>query len=129
MKKLFFESPKVIITISLLIIFLIPHPGKSQFNFKHDQNNFPLRKIQKALKEKPKFNHIPKRPGHYTAEDWRAVIDSTWGPGLPTETKLRIFDEFWNYIDDNYPSFININVNWDSLYNVYRPEVAAGVSR
>ena len=24
------------------------------------------------------FNHIPKKPGHYTAEDWRAAIDSTW---------------------------------------------------
>ena len=28
------------------------------------------------------LNYISKRPGHYSAQDWRAVIDSTWGPGV-----------------------------------------------
>jgi hypothetical protein len=70
-----------------------------------------------------------KRPGHYTAKDWRALIDSVWGPGLPTATKLQIFDTFWSLIDREYAGFPYLNVNWDSLKSLYRPEVAAGVSR
>ena len=79
--------------------------------------------------DRSQFKYIPKRPGHYSAEDWRSIIDSTWGAGLPTAKKLEIFDYCWNLIDKEYPSFFHINVNWDSLRVIYRPEVAAGVSR
>lgn len=27
-------------------------------------------------------NHVTKRSGHYSKEDWAAVIDSTWGEGM-----------------------------------------------
>ena len=70
-----------------------------------------------------------KRPGQYTAKDWRSLIDSLWGPGLPTSTKLQIFDTFWSLIDREYAGFPYLDVNWDSLKALYRPEVAAGVSR
>lgn len=75
------------------------------------------------------FKYIPKKPGHYTAEDWQAVIDTTWGEGMSTEKKLQIFDTFWNQIDETYPSFFNMQINWDSLYTHYRPEIEAGVSQ
>ncbi len=65
----------------------------------------------------------------YTAEDWRRVIDSTWGPGLPTATKLQIFDAFWNKINAEFACFHDIQDNWLALKNQYRPEVAAGVSK
>jgi hypothetical protein len=65
----------------------------------------------------------------YTAEDWRRVIDSTWGLGLPTATKLQIFDAFWNKIDAEFACFHDIQDNWLVLKNQYRPEVAAGVSK
>jgi hypothetical protein len=42
---------------------------------------------------------------------------------------LTLFDDFWTTIDQTYPGFHNINVDWDSLRNVYRPEIEAGVSR
>jgi len=71
----------------------------------------------------------PKKPGHYTTEDWRALIDSLWGPGLPTSTKLEIFDSFWNDIDQHWAGFPYLEVNWDSMKALYRPEVEAGVSR
>jgi hypothetical protein len=71
----------------------------------------------------------PKRPGHYALKDWRALVDSVWGPGLPTSTKLQIFDYFWNLINTSFAGFPYLDVNWDSLKALYRPEVAAGVSR
>jgi hypothetical protein len=72
---------------------------------------------------------VLKRPGHYTKADWRHLIDSTWGPGLSTALKLQTFDFFWNKVDQTWGAFPNLAVNWDSLRNVYRPQVAAGVSR
>jgi hypothetical protein len=34
-----------------------------------------------------------------------------------------IFDAFWQEIDRNYPFFTYTNLNWDSVYSVYRPQV------
>ncbi len=72
---------------------------------------------------------ILKSPGRYTKVQWRQLIDSVWGPGLPTADKLKIFDDYWTLVDQHWGGFHNLVVNWDSLKNVYRPEVAAGVSR
>jgi hypothetical protein len=69
---------------------------------------------------------IPKQPGHYSKTDWQHVIDSTWGPGLPVNQKLAIFDLFWNTIDDSFACFNNLTVNWDSLRSVYRPKISRG---
>jgi hypothetical protein len=77
----------------------------------------------------PTSFHSPKKPGHYSAKDWRALVDSLWGPGLPTSKKLEIFDTFWGLIDREYCGFPNLDVNWDSIRARYRPEVEAGVSR
>jgi hypothetical protein len=77
----------------------------------------------------PPPHWIPKQPGHYTLTDWRRVIDSTWGPGLPTAEKLAIFDLFWNTIDQSFACFNNLTINWDSLRTVYRTEVEDSVSR
>jgi hypothetical protein len=75
------------------------------------------------------INYIPKRIGHYSLEDWADVIDSTWGDGLPTIQKLEIFDRAYDYIDQGYGAFVNLDINLDSLYNLYRPEIAGGVSK
>ena len=77
----------------------------------------------------PTAPSAPRGYAHYTAKDWRKIIDSTWGPGLPTVQKLQIFDDFWNNVNMYYGGFPNLDVNWDSLKIVFRPEVAQGVSR
>jgi hypothetical protein len=77
----------------------------------------------------PPPHWIPKQPGHYSLTDWQRVIDSTWGPGLPTADKLAIFDLFWNVIDDSFACFNNLTVNWDSLRTFYRTEVEDTTSR
>jgi len=75
--------------------------------------------------ESPPPHSIPKRPGHYDSTDWRRVIDETWGPGLPVDERLGIFDAFWETIDSSFGCFNNLTVNWDSLRAVYRTEVEA----
>jgi hypothetical protein len=75
------------------------------------------------------YRSFEKRPGRYGRDDWQNLIDSVWGPGLPTAEKLMIFDNYWNKIDSSFACFQNIEINWDSLKSVYRPEIAAGVSK
>src|SRR5829696_1600690 len=41
---------------------------------------------------------------------WQSAIDATWGPGLPTERKLEIFDEFWTTIDERFAAFQDLDV-------------------
>jgi hypothetical protein len=41
----------------------------------------------------------------------------------PTNTPIEIFDEFWNGVDDCWPEFESKRVNWDSIYNIYRPQI------
>jgi hypothetical protein len=76
--------------------------------------------------------HAPRRStpfGLMSPQDRRQAIDAYWGPGAPTEEKLRIFDEFWQYVDVKFAAFQGIDVNWTALRDRYRPEIAAGVSR
>jgi hypothetical protein len=73
--------------------------------------------------------NITKAVGHYSVDDWQAIIDSVWGEGLPVEQKLLIFDLFWNRIDMYFACFQVLIVNWGSLNNVYRAEILDTVSR
>ncbi len=41
----------------------------------------------------------------------------------PENTPTKNFDLLWNEFDVYYSSFIIKNINWDSLYSVYRPVV------
>ena len=70
-----------------------------------------------------------QRLGLYTGKNWQQWIDTTWGPGISTAGKLDVFDSYWNLVDQTWGGFPNLVVNWDSLRNVYRPMVEAGISR
>jgi len=70
-----------------------------------------------------------KSPTRFSREDWQDVIDATWGAGLPTEEKLRIFDAWFTGVDLNYGSFFNLDFDIFAFRNRYRPEIEAGVSR
>jgi len=70
-----------------------------------------------------------KSPGQYSKSDWAALIDSRWGTGLPTADKLVLFDNLWTDMTGKFGAFQNLEANVDSLHDLYRTEVAAGVSR
>lgn len=67
---------------------------------------------------------IPKQPGHYTAEDWAVVIDSTWTDVFTPNDKLKLFDEAWSTLNAEFAVFQGLKLNWDSLRVEYRPIVA-----
>ncbi len=80
------------------------------------ENNYPIK-------------YIPKKPGHYSKDDWAEVIDATWGEGLPTDEKLEIFDRAMDTLDQKFGAYFNVNINLDSIIDLYRPEIENGVSR
>ncbi|MFN0048824.1 MAG: S41 family peptidase [Cytophagales bacterium] len=51
-------------------------------------------------------------------------------PSFPSQSSDPIvnFDAFWVGINDNYVFFPYDNVNWDDVYNAYRPKVTSGTS-
>jgi len=69
-----------------------------------------------------------QRLGKHTVVEWRHIIDTTWGPGESTSEKLRIFDLFWNAVDQRYAGFRGIVDRWQEM-KAYRDTVALGVSR
>jgi len=76
-----------------------------------------------------KPTNIIKTPGHYSRSDWQAVIDSTWGEGLPVDQKLQIFDTFWDKIDRSFACFQDLVIDWDHLDSIYTAEILDTVSR
>ena len=98
-------------------------------------DKFPRRAITPSLSGQPLSNRAPrytipgKRASQYAAEDWGKVIDSTWGPGQSAADQLNVFDTFWSIIDQQWPGFPNLPLNWDSLRTVYRSQIGSGLSR
>ncbi len=114
----------VITFITLIIVFIVfPYKSRSQ------EANISMDDWQRKPTPATAYTHIPKKLGHYSIEDWQAVIDSTWGPGLPTAQKLLIFDEAWHRLNADYAAFQNLNVDWHALRQFYRTEIDSGVSR
>jgi hypothetical protein len=70
---------------------------------------------------------VPDRPT--SRDEWAQLIDETWGEGRPTVDKLDFFHLFWDTIDQQFPCFQDLDVDWLALREAYRFEVARGVSR
>jgi hypothetical protein len=126
------EKTKVklcLMTLLLLVIILIPANLYAQFLKQDNLPYIPVLKRHLTSSEIFIPPQISKKPGHYSKTDWRELIDATWGPGLPTAEKLAIFDAAFNDIDRWYGAFMNLDVDIDSLRDLYRTEIENGVSR
>ncbi len=69
------------------------------------------------------------RIGSHTVSEWKDILDTTWGSGLPQEDKLTIFETYWETVNNRYAGFVNNPVNWDSIHDIFRTEIEKGVSR
>ena len=82
------------------------------------------------LPRHPPPRTVTKVPGHYSESDWRAAIDSTWGPGVDDNTKSTVFNDFWVGVDAEFACFHNLQVDWDSVWDATVPLILdSGVSR
>jgi hypothetical protein len=112
-----------IFLVLLDFVFLLAQNKSSQLPY--------IETLGRTLHESETFTpaYVETSTSFYNHNNWSAIIDSVWGPGLPTAEKLAIFDLAFEVIDIRYAAFQNLDVNIDSLRSVYRPEIEAGVSR
>ena len=61
--------------------------------------------------------------------EWRRIIDSTWGPGLPLAQKLSVFDYYSGYVRTHNPTFTYTRLNWDSVSTYWRSKITDSTSR
>lgn len=89
----------------------------------------PAASFIQPVHRSPSFVIPGKWASQYTAAEWGAWIDSTWGPGQGAATQYAVFDNFWDKIDKYWGGFPNLSVDWDSIRTVYRAQIDSGLSR
>ena len=65
-----------------------------------------------------KHDRIAVQSFYQSKENWQAIIDSTWGPGVSTDLKLGVFDSYTQTLDSEFDGFQSLGLNpssWDSL--------------
>ncbi len=70
-----------------------------------------------------------KSSAEFSVAEWRAIIDNHWAAKYTTEEQLDLFDTWFTEIDTRYGVFHNSALDINELRDLYRPEIAAGVSR
>ncbi|MBC8319831.1 MAG: T9SS type A sorting domain-containing protein [Bacteroidetes bacterium] len=116
-------------TICMILLLMLFTPMKGQELSTEALENAPYFFSKQFSKQTLPIGYIKKSPGHLSKSNWNAIIDSTWGPGLPVDEKLEIFDLFWQTIDAEFACFQDLIVNWNSLDSLYRSEIEDTVSR
>ncbi len=110
----------------LFLVALVAGPGLTHSD--PAGHALPVLELENSFSSPAPFP-VPWTPGHKTRTDWAAIIDATWGPGHPAATQFDVFDTFWNWVDQRFACFHDIEDNWQELHDQYVDEVTAGVSR
>lgn len=63
------------------------------------------------------------------SNNWQAMIDAVWGPGLPADEQLYTFQKFMYVLDAKFACFTNRDVDLVGLYTPYLAEISSGVSK
>jgi hypothetical protein len=80
----------------------------------------------------PDFKNFPVKSFYESRNNWQAIIDSTWGPGLSLANKLQIFDSYTSHLHDEFDGFLSLGMDWsdwDSLKNHYQSQINDSTSR
>ncbi len=126
----FITRGKLVLILSICALIMVSSAFGETNSLQNAGQHVPEGLMIQSIEPIAAPNYIPKSPGHFTPAEWQEIIDSTWGEGLPTSEKLTIWENFWNRIDERFACFHNIDADiWDTVYERYTSEIAAGVSR
>jgi|WetSurMetagenome_2_1015567.scaffolds.fasta_scaffold09537_2 hypothetical protein len=79
-----------------------------------------------------KASAMPSRSFYKSKADWRRIIDSTWGPGMPLASKLALFDAYTSMVTAEFDGFLSLGLtqgSWDSFRNQCRSRIDSTTSR
>ena len=121
-------------TINILILFIFLSSTTVFFAQDKAERKYydhkPALMISKS--HDPDFVKTSTKSFYQRKTEWQAIIDSTWGPGLPLQTKLNIFDEYFGHIKNEFDGFLSLGLNfssWDSLRLHYRNQIDSTTSK
>jgi hypothetical protein len=86
----------------------------------------------KPTNHDPYFKNFPAKSFYESRNNWQAIIDSTWGPGLPLANKLLIFNDYTSHLQDEFDGFLSLGMDWydwNSLRNHYLSQINDSTSR
>jgi len=117
----------------LYLIILLLILTSAAINFSQDLNNrkFDINNpvLIKPISHDPNFKDFPENSFYQSREDWRHIIDSVWGPGLPLSDKLNIYNTYANTLHNKFDGFLSLGINWDSLRSYYQVKINGSTSR
>ena len=85
--------------------------------------------LRGPMSHDPNFKRTSQLSFYKRKSEWRKIIDSTWGPGLPLVEKLNVFDYYSGHIRAHNPTFAYTRLNWDSVSAHWRAKITDSTSR
>lgn len=76
-----------------------------------------------------KSGKISEKSFYQRKSEWKHIIDTTWGPGVPLAEKLLIYNTYAKAIREKSDVLCKLNMNWDSLYNHYLNQITESTSK
>ena len=77
----------------------------------------------------PNIESLPKKSFNKSKDNWKQIIDSTWGPGASTTAKQALFNSYCTTLQNNFDGFLSLQLNWDSLKSYYYNQINDLTSR
>jgi hypothetical protein len=75
---------------------------------------------------------ITNKSFYKSKSDWQLIIDTTWGPGLPLEEKLDIFDSYTTVLTAKFDGFNSLGIDldmWSVKLGQYRESIDESMSK
>lgn len=110
------------ITIFCVLLFTV-----QGFSQRHQNSQGPIFFL--PANHESYFKRLPKKSIYKSLSNWQSIIDSTWGPGLPLDEKIQIFNAYTQALTDEFDGFESLQVNWDSLRSDYFSRITDSTSR
>ena len=88
--------------------------------------------LVKPANHDPNFIKSTQMSFYQRKSDWQAIIDSTWGPGVPLNEKLTIFNTFTQALTANFDGFNALDIDqakWEQIVQSYRSRITDSTSR
>ena len=108
---------------------LLPTYSQDEISKKYNPD-YPI--LFRPQSHDPNFTDFPEKSFYESRNNWQAIIDSTWGPGLPLANKLFLFDQYTTALGDRFDGFLSLGMDpfaWAILKNHYRSQINSSTSR
>jgi hypothetical protein len=93
-------------------------------NMAQVENNFTWKREPHPYRSAPPLAITVDTPSFYKRKaEWKKILNNYWGPGLPYQQKLDVFNTFADFVQTKFSAFNGLGVKWDSLRAHYRSQI------